>query len=118
MKLSIELYEWDIYFCIGKDNYEAKIKEFKQDYLLTTGWDGIHTYFTENFRFNSIIGLDIDSLKGYPDYKSRIEKTLIHEITHAMQYIKEMLNLNCKENEAIIIEYLYSNFMPYLRERI
>lgn len=30
MKLSIELYEWDIYFYIGKDNYEAKMKEFKQ----------------------------------------------------------------------------------------
>lgn len=118
MKLSIELYEWDIYFCIGKDNYEAKMKEFKQDDLFTTGWDGIHTYFTENFRFNSIIGLDIDVLKEYPDYKSRIEKTLIHEITHAMQYIKEMLNLNCKESEAKIMEHLYDKLMPYLRERI
>ena len=118
MKLTIELYEWDIYLCIGKDTYEAKLKELNQDELISDGYDGAHSYFSHNFRFNSVIGLNTDELKKYPNYKTVAEKTLIHEITHAMQYIKQALSLDCKENEATIMEHLYDKFMPYLRERL
>lgn len=117
-KISIELYEWDIYFCTSKEEYIQQMKKLEQtDYDFINNADGIHSYFGKNNRYISVIGLNIDLIKENVDnFIFEAECVFVHEITHAMQYIKDCLNLKCNENEATVTMYLYREFMPYLRD--
>jgi len=112
--IKFDIFKTDIYFCYTAESYEKTLDKFNPGFNNPLAASGRCTELIPDGKSHKIIiGIDSANSQSIQSLKS----TIVHEISHAVDYICDKYGFTCTEFRAYTLQYLYLNIIDYVDKK-